>query len=383
MKQISLTSCVKKMYAVLFFICFFYLANGQNKGSIIYTARYAQTEDKIKIVMMNGVIESVIYGGQPYGAKVTNLTKEVLDVSFDIIVTTVCGKEVRGGGFNHQYIDPLGTETHFSVVWNQIITKFDCANGESTSYISTNSKIVNGINRIKSIRIENLVVKIVPKQNNEHKTVAVKANSIGSRHTDQKKQNVELTDDEKLNKAMMKKLEKDFDDEQKANKVERVVSSSKKNNTTEFEIKSESKSKDVQKVKEYKNHIVTIINNHFCESKSIDGVLKGETHINNYTFCHWDADVFIFTLEQTKNGVTDFKAIKKIDIKKCGNISYDGDDGSMYNSNGNGKTIHLLDRFIWTLRFSGNYDGWISSENKELIETLKTDFQYLKDHQSN
>ena len=206
----------KGIICLLINICLSTLILGQNTGLNVYTPLYSQPSYKLNIKLVHRVVESKMLAGQPFCCKIKNLTNNQLQVTFNLVAITICGNEVVGG-YDDIIIEPNETINQcgdFSIALNNyIVTEKDCA-GEAGSYTS-NGKIYNGINRIRSVKIENLEVKEIVKDNRKG-GATLKANDPGKNGT--KKSSEELSDDEKLNRAMMAKLEKDFDNERKPKK---------------------------------------------------------------------------------------------------------------------------------------------------------------------
>jgi len=198
---------MKKHTIILFIIKLIsHFSFGQTFQQVALTQ---QPSNEIYISLSYRKVVNPMAIGQGFTYFVENLTDDNIDVYFDIVAKTVCGNEVsdkavnslkpreKSGGGNE-----VGGDAMISYVKKQ-----DCE-GNKISYID-NGNTITGTNRINDVYIKNLVVKHRPKKLVESKRPNEKT----------KKQ---LADEEKLNQAMMKQLEKDFDIAHNAKKEEPV-----------------------------------------------------------------------------------------------------------------------------------------------------------------
>lgn len=277
--------------------------------------------------------------GQGFTYIVENLTDDDIDVYFDIVAKTVCGNEVSDKAFNS--LKPreksgggneVGGDAMISYVKKQ-----DCE-GNKISYID-NGNTITGTNRINDVYIKNLVVKHRPKKLVESKRPNEKT----------KKQ---LADEEKLNQAMMKQLEKDFDIAHNAKKEEPSNEPETYEKQPVTEAGNINKMNVAQnKIEENKKFIVGKLNNYTYRGQG-NAMNGGKfSYKNKITNCYWKSNEFHFTM----NGE--------------GYPSYFG------NMNGSRNLTFTPET---NLKINGNFLGEeIESDNKFFLEEIKNAFDYI------
>lgn len=196
----------------LFFINFSNSIYGQIKEGKNYITPLVQPSSELHFKYAYQVDYNVLAGGQPFTFKATNVSAKRIRATFDLVALTICNNEVREK-FDIA-LDPNESigfgDALFGNAYIALVTKNDCADSNPVEYPYKGKKLT-GKNKIKDVYIKNLVISPIPKK------LAVKAGDhyVNSANNPSAKPKTELTDDEKLNQAMMKQLEKDFDNRNK------------------------------------------------------------------------------------------------------------------------------------------------------------------------
>jgi hypothetical protein len=293
-----------------------------------------------------------IYVGQPFTFKATNVSTKRVRVKFDLVALTICGNEVKAPfdivldvkesiGFGNAFFDNNYIAS---------VTKINCVESKPVEYTFKGKKL-NGKNKINDVYIKNLVVNPLPDK------LATKAN------VEPKK---ELTDDEKLNQAMMKQLEKDFEAEQKPKKKEPVITSNHSNQTSTSP-SSSIKNGNLNSTEDYKQFVVNKLSNYSYNAKttSMFGITTNETFkIENL---YWQGN----TLHIIRYHTIGVGAKQKEEIKwSFSKNEYIGIEPHE-------KSTTISGRKLWNL--IGSYGSiMMFSEDKELIESLCRAFNYIK-----
>ena len=209
------------------FVIIFFITNtifGQLKEGKFYLSPPIQPSAEVHFKYAYSIASS-IYVGQTFTFKATNVSLKRIRVKFDLIARTNCGNEVKVP-FDI-LLDPKESKGYgdafFDNEYIASVTKNDCAEGKPVTY-TFKGKSLTGKNKINDVYIKNLVVNPLPDK------LATSANANDTKNGTKPKK--ELTDDEKLNQAMMAQLEKDFEEDKKPKKVESYSSPSYKTNTT-------------------------------------------------------------------------------------------------------------------------------------------------------
>lgn len=328
------------------------------QGLSVYTELYTQPDPKVQFKLVHRAIDSKMLGGQPFCCKIKNLTNNQLKVEFNLVANTTCGNNFLGG-FTSLILEPNESinqcDGFNSALNGNIVTNNDCE-GEAGQYTSQ-GKIYKGTNRIKSIEIGGLTVTVIYKDTRKSGGVAVKANT---------KPKKELTDDEKLNQAMMQQLEKDFEAEQKPTKKEPIITSNNSNQTSTSSISS-FKNEKLNSTEDYKQFVVNKLSKYSYNAKttSMFGITTNETFkIENL---YWQGN----TLHIVRYHTMGVGAKQKEDIKwSFSKNEYIGIEPHE-------KSTTISGRKLWNL--IGSYGSiMMFSEDKELIESLCKAFNYIK-----
>lgn len=211
----------KNLVFVLLFFCYPILIFGQLKEGKYYLSPAVQPSSEVHFKYAYSAASS-IYIGQPFTFKATNVGVKGVRLTFDLVALTVCNKEVKQNfdialdikeskGFGNAFFD---NEYIASV------NKVDCEEGIPIEYLYK-GKMLKGKNRIKDVYVKNLIINPLPE-----KKLAVSANGTPNDLSNDSgtKTKKELADEERLNQSMMKKLEKDFDEDKNQRKVKRILS---------------------------------------------------------------------------------------------------------------------------------------------------------------
>lgn len=300
--------------------------------------------------MVHRAIDSKMLGGQPFCCKIKNLTNSQLQVSFNLIAITTCGNEVVGG------LDIITLEPNesinqcsdfSSVLNNNIVTENDCA-GEDGGYTDSKGKLIKGKTRIRSVKIGSLEVTELVKDPRKPSGPAMKANYEGQPLKSKK----EMADEEKLNKAMMKQLEKEFDNENNANKPEPEEKPESFAKQPKNSNNSDNNVKDTQKKsEEYKRFIIVKLGNYTYRGQGNNMNGGKFPYKNSITNCYWKSNEFHFTIT--------------------------GEGWPSYFGNMNGPR-NLIIKPETNLQINGNFlGGDIESDNKVFLQELKTAFDFI------
>ena len=244
----------KEHYIItIFLICITSLCFSQIKEGKCYLSPVVQWSSDLHFKFAYSLAYG-IYTGQPFTFKATNVSGKRIRATFKLVALTMCDTEVfEEFDIAFEPNESIGYgNALFDNDYIASVTKKNC--NESVQVVYTfKGKQMKGQNLIKNIYIKDLVINPLPKK------VANSANETSNLN---KKR--ELSDDEKLNQAMMKNLEKEFDNN-KNKKAEPIIikpapnvnnnpkssNGNKKKNNAEVEMK----------IKEYKEKITGILNN--------------------------------------------------------------------------------------------------------------------------
>ena len=210
---------MKNRFFQIIFFCLSQIAYSQ--GWVRYFDPIApSTNVNIKLFCHQGYSASL--DGQFFNYKIQNKSNNKLIITFDLVAKTICGTEVTCPieiTLNplESYGGKVGQIQQIELL-NQNVTKANCYLEEDVTYID-NKITKKAKNKISLVYVTHY-----------KETVTIIEKPVKSVGKATKANNEPMSDDEKLNAALMKKMEKDFDEKNKPKN--KAVIFKPENNTT-------------------------------------------------------------------------------------------------------------------------------------------------------